>query len=214
MTSAPAADPGAEAAPPVRRRIGPLQRWLAVGIPLAVVLIADQWSKAWALNDLGLDRVVPVVSTLQFRLEFNTGMAFSAFRGGGAIIAGVAVLITVVLLVIARKLTSVFQLVLIGVVIGGAFGNVIDRATRVGEISSRGGEIAEGFMSGAVIDFIDVQWWPVFNLADAAIVVGGIALALTGLRTEEEPDGDDPAEGDPAEGRPAADVAGPAGPDV
>jgi signal peptidase II len=208
VSTVPAADPGADAAP-VRRRIGPLQRWLAVGIPLAIVLIVDQWSKSWALNDLGLDRVVPVVSTLQFRLEFNTGMAFSAFRGGGAIIAAVAVVITVVLLVVARKLTSVFQLVLIGIVIGGALGNVIDRATRVGEISSRGGEIAQGFMSGAVVDFIDLQWWPVFNLADAAIVVGGIALALTGLRIEDDPADDEQAADDGATG-----VAGPVAPDA
>ena len=51
----------------------------------------------------------------------------------------------------------------IGLVIGGAIGNVLDRLFRAGD----------GFLGGAVVDFIDLQWWPVFNVADMAITVGG-----------------------------------------
>jgi signal peptidase II len=154
-----------------------------VGIAVAVVLVVDQLSKRWALERLYPYEVVELIGSLQFRLRFNTGMAFSGFSNSGAIIGVVAIVIAVVLVVIARKVTSVFQLVLIGIMIGGALGNVIDRASRVGEVKDNEGTVAEGFMSGAVVDFIDLQWWPIFNVADAAIVVGGIALALTGLRT-------------------------------
>ena len=53
-----------------------------------------------------------------------------------------------------------------GMVIGGAIGNVCDRLFRSGN----------GFLRGEVIDFIDLQWWPVFNVADIAITVGGVLL--------------------------------------
>ncbi|CAB4974213.1 unannotated protein [freshwater metagenome] len=57
--------------------------------------------------------------------------------------------------------------------------------SRVGEAPNSGGT---GFMSGAVVDFIDLQWWPIFNVADAAIVVGGIGLVLIGIRAPIEED--------------------------
>ena len=68
---------------------------------------------------------------------------------------------------------------------GGAVGNVIDRLSRVGEAPNLMGT---EFMSGAVVDFIDLQWWPIFNVADAAIVVGGIGLVLIGIRAPIEED--------------------------
>jgi signal peptidase II len=68
--------------------------------------------------------------------------------------------------------------VAIGLVAGGALGNLIDRAFRAGD----------GFLGGGVVDFIDLQWWPVFNLADAAIVLGALLLFGTQWRqVDEEP---------------------------
>ncbi len=67
--------------------------------------------------------------------------------------------------------------VVIGLLVGGALGNLADRAFRSGLGSS-------GFLHGAVVDFIDLQWWPVFNVADAAIGVGAVLLVLFGLRPE------------------------------
>jgi signal peptidase II len=58
-----------------------------------------------------------------------------------------------------------------GLVLGGAIGNLVDRVFR-----------SPGFLSGAVIDFIDLRWWPVFNLADAAITCGCLLLLFSGLR--------------------------------
>lgn len=166
----------------------PSVRWSLLGAAVAVVVLADQLSKAWALDALSDGRVIELVWTLQFKLAFNTGMAFSAGAGGGHVIGLVATLITLVLVYFATKVTSRLQLVLIGAVIGGAVGNVIDRLTRVGELGS---PPDGGFMSGAVVDFIDLQWWPIFNVADMAVVVGGILLALVVARTPaDDPAGD------------------------
>ena len=63
----------------------------------------------------------------------------------------------------------VYVTIAVALVLGGALGNLADRAFRDGQ----------GFLGGAVIDFIDLQWWPVFNVADAAITVGAATLALT-----------------------------------
>ncbi len=173
------------------------RRWTTVGGVVALVLLLDQLSKWWAVERLCdapycpeyVDRAIDVLWTLRFNYAENTGMAFSRGAGGGRVIALFVIAIVVVLVAFARRMTSTLQLVLVGVVIGGALGNLLDRIFR-----AHGGT----FLSGAVVDFIDVQWWPIFNVADACVVVGGIALALTGLR---EPRSDDPPPSD-ADGPP------------
>ena len=66
---------------------------------------------------------------------------------------------------------------LLGMILGGAIGNLADRALRAGD----------GFLGGAVVDFVDLQWWPVFNAADSAIVVAGVILVLTAPRYRQTP---------------------------
>lgn len=170
--------------------LGPAARWgLVVGVAL-VVIVADQLTKQWALERLSGGQVIDLVGSLRFNLAFNTGMAFSKGSGSGSIIGVIALGIVAVLAFVARRVESKVQLALIGLVIGGALGNIVDRLSRVGEQGSTG----QGFMSGAVVDFIDLQWWPVFNIADAAVVCGGIALALLSLRAPAEaPDLTDPS---------------------
>ena len=126
----------------------------------------DQVSKWRALQSLTVGDPVDLFWTLRFNLMFNTGMAFSKGSNSGPIIAVVALAIVVVLLFIARRVESKVQLVLIGVVVGGALGNLVDRLV----------PRPAGFLSGGVVDFIDPQFWPVFNVADACVVVGGILL--------------------------------------
>jgi signal peptidase II len=77
--------------------------------------------------------------------------------------------------------------VALGLVVGGALGNLTDRAFRAGD----------GFLGGGVIDFVDLQWWPVFNVADSGVVVGAVLLFLLQLNEEAgdrrhrgEPQGD------------------------
>ena len=173
-----------------RRPMTSGRRWSLVAGAALVVVLLDQLSKAWAVHRLEDGSVVRVFWTLQFLYAQNKGMAFSKGTGMGPVIGLVAVGIAVVVAFSARKLRSPLALVLCGIVIGGALGNVVDRATRV----QAGGK----FMSGAVVDFIDLQWWPVFNVADMAVVCGGIALAVLLVRTPEEPAqaGSDPPSAD------------------
>ncbi|MEI7887149.1 MAG: signal peptidase II [Actinomycetes bacterium] len=177
---------------PVPTQISALRRWGAVALATLSVLLVDQLSKAWALRRLSSGEMVHVLFSLRFNLAFNTGMAFSKGASRGPLIGLVALVVAGLLLFMARKSTSILQLVFIGIVVGGAIGNVIDRASRVGEAP----KFTTGFMSGAVVDFIDLQWWPIFNVADASIVVGGIGLVLIGLRSPdyEANPADDPAD--------------------
>ena len=152
-------------------------RWsLLLGVA-AAVLAADQLTKWWAVETLDT-RTIDVVWTLRLQLTINHGSAFSVARGRGAVISLLALVVVAVLLRSGRYATRPGMAVAIGLVFGGAVGNLIDRAFREGD----------GLLGGGVVDFIDLQWWPVFNIADAAIVVGALLLLGTQWRYgDEEP---------------------------
>jgi len=145
---------------------------MAPGLVGAVILGLDQLTKWWASGALE-DSNIDLFWTLRLHLIFNTGAAFSRGEGLGPLLS---LLVLVVLVLLVRQGAGtrdrVAQLA-IGAIIGGAVGNLADRAFRAGD----------GFMGGAVVDFVDLQWWPVFNLADATIVVGGGLLAWRSWRT-------------------------------
>jgi signal peptidase II len=151
---------------------------LSVGIAAAVILL-DQLTKTWAVNRLSDGRMVDVVGSLRFNLAFNSGMAFSQARGAGPFIGVVALVIIVILLISLRRSGSTLSSIGIGLVIGGALGNLLDRMFRAGD----------GFLGGAVVDFIDLQWWPVFNVADIAVTTGGVLLVVGSVLAgrEEQP---------------------------
>lgn len=141
---------------------------------LAVVLAADQGSKGWVLNGLGLPDLgsVPVLPGLNFTFVQNQGVTFGLFKAGGEygplLLAGVAVAIVVALGVWLRRAENPLVAIALGAIGGGAVGNIIDR-----------------LRFGWVVDFIHVHvgsWsWYVFNVADAAIVCGVGALLLDGV---------------------------------
>lgn len=147
----------------------------AVLAALAVVGL-DQVTKWWALRSLK-DGLVDV-GIFDFRLIYNTGASFGLGSGYGAIIGVVALVVALGLIVFARTVPRRFSQVLLGLIAGGAIGNVIDRLFRVNPTG------ADGFMRGAVIDFIDFRWWPVFNVADMAVVCGAVLLVLAGMRED------------------------------
>jgi signal peptidase II len=136
----------------------------------AVVVLVDQLSKHWAVNALD-DRNVDLVGSLRFNLAFNTGMAFSRGTGIGPVIGVVALVVVVGLLIAIGRATSPLYTPAVGLIIGGAVGNVVDRLFR-----------SPGWFRGGVVDFIDVQWWPIFNVADISVTVGGALLLLSTMR--------------------------------
>ena len=108
----------------------------------------------------------------------NTGAAFSFAEGFTIVFTLIAVAVAVVIVRTARRLASTDWAVALGLVLGGALGNLVDRVFR-----------EPGFLRGGVVDFISVfapdgQFYPVFNIADAGIVCGGVlgvVLALRGI---------------------------------
>lgn len=146
--------------------------WLLLS---AVIIIADQWSKAWVLSSLPeYDPVVVIEGFWNWYRTYNTGAAFSFLSDAGgwqlwfftALAVGISGLMAYWMWGTARGAWR--SAVPYALVIGGAIGNVIDR-----------------LMHGHVVDFI--QWhigdhyWPSFNIADSAIVVGAVGIALFGL---------------------------------
>jgi signal peptidase II len=147
------------------------RRWQLLSV-CSAVLIIDQITKAWAigaLDDSSIDG--PLGSSL--RLVYNHGSAFSLGEGLGPIFGVLAIVVSIGLFWIVRHVESRIVVLGLGLIQGGALGNVIDRLFRDGD----------GFLGGAVIDFLEISdWWPVFNLADAAIVLGGAIVAILGSR--------------------------------
>lgn len=153
-----------------------------LALAVAVLTIAlDQATKAAVVGNLGICERIPVLGTL-LRLTHirNSGAVFGMARSAGTyftFFSVVAAVILVVVLFFARR-ASVLVRVSLGLVLGGALGNLIDR-----------------LRYGAVVDFIDVGIsesvrWPCFNVADSAITIGVILLILTSFaRPHEEPAG-------------------------
>jgi signal peptidase II len=137
-----------------------------VAVAVGVVLL-DRLSKSIALDRLADGRVVPIVEPwFQLRLVFNPGAAFGFAGGYTMVISVIALGIVAVIVRIAPRLRSVGWAVALGGILGGALGNLIDRLTR-----------EPGPLRGYVIDFLEWPGFPVFNLADAAIV-GSVGLVF------------------------------------
>ncbi len=149
-----------------------LKRGLLVA---ALVAICDQWSKIAIkalFSDPALSPVVPVAPFLNLLFTRNSGISFGLFNNDAAsnsllFSLAAAVVIAILLVWLSRVETGILA-VAIGLIIGGASGNVIDRV-----------------LEGGVIDFLDFHlgsWhWPAFNIADSAICVGVAAMLLEGF---------------------------------
>lgn len=118
----------------------------------------------------------------------NSGAAFSFAEGATVIFSAVAVAVVIVIVRTARRLGSTGWAVSLGLLLGGALGNLADRIFR-----------SPGVFRGAVVDWIDFRVWPVFNLADSGIVVGGLLAVLLSLRGIELDGSHKSGPADPAE---------------
>jgi signal peptidase II len=132
---------------------------------IGLVVLLDQVTKSWAVSALADGRVIHVIGSLQFSLGFNSGFAFSQGQGMGPLVGIFAIIAVLFLLRAVRKATTQLSAMALCAIVAGALGNIADRIFR-----------GEGWLHGRVVDFIDVQWWPVFNVADSSITVGACAL--------------------------------------
>ncbi len=138
---------------------------------IAVIIASDQLTKHWALNRLSDNRVIDLVGSLRFKLAFNNGMAFSQATGAGPVIGALGFVVVVVIVVWLRRSARGGAALAAGLIVGGAIGNLADRLLR-----------GDAWLRGAVVDFIDLQWWPVFNVADAAISIGAVLMVVASVR--------------------------------
>ncbi len=133
-----------------------------------LTVAADQLSKNWALHALAR-RDIHIAGPISLQLAYNTGFAFSLGTGlGGVLILIIALVLVCMSYVFRHHLRSSARFAA-ALVFGGALGNLSDRIFRRG---------------GAVVDFIKVGVWPVFNVADSCIVIGVIWIAVLYIRGE------------------------------
>jgi signal peptidase II len=138
------------------------------------VWILDRLSKLWVENALaGRPPVTVIPGILDLRFTLNSGGAFSIGQSAPWLFAGATILVSALIVATAWRHTSPTTSVALGLILGGALGNLTDRITRGPRLT------------GKVVDFIDVQVWPVFNVADSAVVVGAILLAFSSMRDGE-----------------------------
>ncbi len=146
-----------------------------------MVLTADRSTKVLAERHLQDGAVELIPGVLDLRYTTNPGGAFGLFGGIPWLFAAISLAVIVAIVIASRKLPATSSAVGLGLVLGGAVGNMVDRAIR-----------GPAF-SGEVVDFIDLQVWPIFNLADSAIMIGAATLLVAGLRRDRA--GDAPARG-------------------
>lgn len=150
------------------------RRLAALVVVAAAIVAADQWTTSVALRALA-HGPVHVVGPVSLQLEYNTGIAFSIGSGLTVPIVISAATLVAVVLWLARGARSLWASAAFGLVLGGALGNLSDRLFRGHD--------------GAVVDFVHVGVWPTFNVADASIVCGCVALAALLWRRAPRPAG-------------------------
>jgi len=135
------------------------------------IWLVDFLTKAWALSTLTSNPRPIVGRFLQFVLVKNSGAAFSFATGFTIFYTLVAFAVVVAVTFFAPRVTSQGWLIAMGLLLGGVLGNLTDRIFR-----------EPGFLSGYVIDWIEIPHWPVFNLADSAITVAAALAFILSLR--------------------------------
>lgn len=140
-------------------------------ISMLLVVIIDQISKWLVISNLEFGNSIPLIKgIISLTYVQNQGAAFGLFAGNTWIFIVSAVLAVLVISVYNYRNPLPYNIqIILGLITGGAIGNLIDR-----------------FRYQYVIDFFDLGWWPVFNVADMAIVCGGILLIIYTFKSEEQ----------------------------
>jgi signal peptidase II len=156
----------------------PRPRRIGLFVLIAVlVLAADLLSKVLVVAQIPPTRSVRLLGGALYLVQArNSGAAFSVGTGATVVLTAVAVLVVAIIVRAARRLRSIGWAVALGLVLGGALGNLVDRLFR-----------APAPGRGHVVDWIslfadDGHIWPIFNVADSCIVIGGCLAVLVSLR--------------------------------
>lgn len=136
----------------------------------------DRITKVWAERTLPDDPIDLIQGVLTLRFTTNSGGAFSLFQDIPWFFVVVSTAISLLIVLTAFRHSDLVVASSLGLVLGGAVGNLTDRFVR-----------GSGSL-GDVVDFIDLHVWPVFNLADSAIVIGAVLLAVTSWRRSRQTD--------------------------
>lgn len=161
VTHGPDVSSGADALHPAPRRR--LRLLLTVA---AVVLITDIVTKVLAVKLLTPGQPVSIIGdTVTWTLVRNSGAAFSMATGYTWVLTLIATGVVIGIVWMGRRLVSPWWALGLGMILGGALGNLVDRFFR-----------SPGPLQGHVVDFLSIGWWPVFNVADPAVVGGAILL--------------------------------------
>jgi len=148
-------------------------RVAVVAAALVVAFVIDQVTKAWALRTLSDGSSIALVPSLSLELHFNPGVAFSIGADVGApLVIALMIIIAALcgwLMLRLLRRASLPGTVFLAIVAGGALGNVWDRISRA----------QDGPLTGQVIDFIAVEWFSIFNMADIFTTCGFVAWAMT-----------------------------------
>jgi signal peptidase II len=150
---------------------------LWVLVTAVVVIAVDQLTKFWAQQVLlprleaGQGPIEILGSWLRLTYAENTGAAFSMGTGLTWIFTLIACVVVVIIIKVASKLTNIWWALALGGLLGGAMGNLTDRIFR-----------APGVGRGFVVDFIQLPYWPIFNIADSAVVISAIGMVFLAWR--------------------------------
>lgn len=166
--------------------------WWTTAVIITIAVGLDQLTKEWATNRLSRDRSIDVLPTIDFDLAHNSGFSFSTGSGNGSLVGILVIGICVFIGLQIWRETVVARAGVLAAILGGAIGNLLDRIFRADD----------GPLSGEVVDFIDVSWYAVFNVADMFVVCGCVVFVIYELRhrtdrdhTEDESAAQAPAEG-------------------
>lgn len=151
---------------------GPAPRRLRLLLSIAAIILAlDVVTKVLAVKLLPPGQPVPIIGdTVTWTLVRNSGAAFSMATGYTWVLTLIATGVVAGIFWMGRRLVSPWWAVGLGMILGGAMGNLVDRFFR-----------APGPLRGHVVDFLSVGWWPVFNVADPSVVGGAILLVVLSI---------------------------------
>ena len=147
-----------------------MHRWRTLLSVAWFIWILDLATKAWAVSQLANREPIKILgSFFQLTLVRNSGAAFSFASNATFILSLFGIIVLFSVIYVAPKITSKGWAVVLGLVMGGVLGNLTDRILR-----------EPAFLRGHVIDWLQLPHWPIFNIADTAIVfAAGLAMVLT-----------------------------------